>query len=421
MFSSRLVLGLLLVLIVSLLCSCGGSQDKKFKSLQDLNKPNVTIAAIQGSASEMESHVAFKDSRLQMFVTDVDAYEALRSKKVDAVAYDRDIMEVAARNMQGVLVVPQNYGTYKIGIGINKENTALLSKVNAQLEQLEKAGTLQDMKQRWLIKKEQQLPADIVKNDQSLPVLNIGTSGIVSPWSFMVDNKPSGYDIELSWRIATALGMRPEFKIMNYDSLVAALEAKKVDLVLANLNETQERLQKIAFSKPYSTSYAALLVRKSDWNGATQAAAQADPGASAGKGAQDTGAAKQSNLAYKSIAAANGKKMAVVTGTVLDRDTEKYLPQSPYDYYNNYTDCLTALKAGKVEGFLCDEPVAREMQRTNPEIGYIKEAVEPDFIGVGINKNRQDLKQVLDAGITRYKQDGTMKNWIRSGLVVTKV
>jgi polar amino acid transport system substrate-binding protein len=384
-----------------LLFGCGGPQEKKFTSLQDLNKPDVTIGVSQGSASEMASHKVFNKSHLQMFIVDVDGYEALRSKKVDAVAYDRDIMEIAVRNMPEMMILPQNYGTYKIGIGINKENTELLQKVNAQLDKLEADGILPEMKERWLGKKDQQLPAGVAKDDKSLPVITIGTSGLVPPWTFMFNNKLTGYDIELSWRLATALGKRPEFKIMNYDSLVAALETGKVDMVLANLNETPERLQKIAFSKPYCTSYAAVMIRKSEWAGADAKTTAA--------GGTNAKAADNSDLAYKSIAEANGKTMAVVTGMLLDRHTEQYLPKSPYNYYNTYTDCLTALKTGKVEGFLCDEPVAREMQRTNPEIGYLKEAVMPDQLGIGISKSRPDLKQVLDAGIKKYKEDGTLK------------
>jgi polar amino acid transport system substrate-binding protein len=65
------------------------------------------------------------------------------------------------------------------------------------------------------------------------------------------------------------LGMRPEFQIMNYDSLIAALETKKVDIVLACLNETPERAKKISFSTPYNISYSTLMVRKDDWEGPT--------------------------------------------------------------------------------------------------------------------------------------------------------
>lgn len=114
-------------------------------------------------------------------------------------------------------------------------------------------------------------------------------------------------------------------------------------------------------------------------------------------------------LVYKTIAQADGKPMGVPTGTLIDNFTSKYLPTSPHNYYNSYTDCLVALKTGKVEGFLCDEPVAREMERVNPDIGFIKEAVQPDMLGIGINKDKSELKSILDAGITRYQKDGTFK------------
>ena len=119
------------------------------------------------------------------------------------------------------------------------------------------------------------------------------------------------------------------------------------------------------------------------------------------------GEQKKTGLAYQSIAEADGQAIGVETGSILDQIAQKYMPQSSQQYYNSYPDCLVALKAGKIEGFLCDEPVARDISRKNPGIGYIKEVIVPDSLGIGISKSRPELKAILDAGITRFEQDGT--------------
>lgn len=124
------------------------------------------------------------------------------------------------------------------------------------------------------------------------------------------------------------------------------------------------------------------------------------------KGSRD---AVQTGLAYTTIEEANGQPMAVPTGMILDLLTKEYLPDSPYSYYNAYADCLAALQSGKVQGFLCDEPVARDIQRQNDDVGYIPAVQEMDFIGIGVRKDKAELKGVLDAGILRYEQDGTLQ------------
>ena len=120
-------------------------------------------------------------------------------------------------------------------------------------------------------------------------------------------------------------------------------------------------------------------------------------------------AATEDGLVYKTMAEADGKTMGVLTGSTFDKFTEKILPHSPLLYYNSYTDAIFALKSGKIEGFLADEPVARSLVVSNTGVGFIKKKVADDAYGIGVSKNRPELKTILDQGISRFKQDGTLK------------
>jgi ABC-type amino acid transport substrate-binding protein len=133
-------------------------------------------------------------------------------------------------------------------------------------------------------------------------------------------------------------------------------------------------------------------------------------GTNPGQGQQTaTKPATDEGLAYKSFEELDGKKMGVATGTILDKITNKYLPHSPLAYYNNTADMVYALKSGKIEGFLGDEPVVRSLVASNTGIGYFKKKVQDDQYGVGISKKKPELKQIIDEALTRYRQDGTLK------------
>lgn len=126
-------------------------------------------------------------------------------------------------------------------------------------------------------------------------------------------------------------------------------------------------------------------------------------------GCQQDDRQQKTGLEYNTLEEVNGKPVAVVSGMVLDLVAKQNLPQSPCRYYNTYADCLAALKSGKVEAFPCDEPVARELTRVNSGIGYIRESMDTDPIGMGISKNRPELKALLDAGIERFIADGRLQ------------
>lgn len=252
----------------------GNSQaEKGFTRLEDFQKPGVRLAVIQGSASEIQARQYFSQNKLSFYLNASDALLALKDQKVDALAYDRDILENIAATVPDTIVVPQDYNSCDIAIGINKDQKQLLAQVNKALQNLKAGNIFKEMDNHWQSKDPAEIAPDLEKEDPGLPELKIGTSATVPPWMYMHNNKLTGFDKELSLRIAKALGRRTSFKIMEFDALIAALETGKVDLVISNLNETEERKQKIAFSQAYHVSRSTVLVLKKNWQGSGQAAA----------------------------------------------------------------------------------------------------------------------------------------------------
>jgi polar amino acid transport system substrate-binding protein len=377
-----------LIMCTLFICSCSSTNTSALKitKLQDLNQGSIRVGLMQGSASEIKGRDYFSHAKLSFFITPADALVALREHKIDAVAFDKDILKQAAKNMPEVMFIPQSYASYDISVGVNKEDGQLLQQVNGALKSLQDDGTIKAMEKRWLEDDSTEIPAGLEDKNQGTPVLTIGTSGTVPPWSFIAHNKLTGFDAELGFRLGKILGRKVVFKIMEYDALVAALETHKIDLILANLNMTEERAKKIAFSNKYHVSDADVVILKSAWGGA-----------------------KPEELEIKTLAAANGKPIGVVTGSISDQVAKKVLPKSTCSYYNTYSDCVLAVKNGKVGGFICDEPIARAIVVANPDLGYIKEPLEKDVYGIGISKNRMELKTILDKGLAEYKKNGTLK------------
>lgn len=94
-------------------------------------------------------------------------------------------------------------------------------------------------------------------------VLRVGTEGTYSPFSFRDDNdKLTGYDVDVAKAVAKKIDYKVKFVEAPWDSMLAAFDAKKSDVIFNQVSITPERKEKYLFSTPYSISHPALIVKK---------------------------------------------------------------------------------------------------------------------------------------------------------------
>ena len=97
---------------------------------------------------------------------------------------------------------------------------------------------------------------------KSAGVFKIGTEGTYAPFSFHdKSNTLTGFDVEIGQAIADKLGVKAQFVEGKWDGLIAGLDVKRYDAVINQVGITDARKAKYAFSDPYISSAAALIVR----------------------------------------------------------------------------------------------------------------------------------------------------------------
>ena len=98
--------------------------------------------------------------------------------------------------------------------------------------------------------------------------LLVGLSGDYPPFEFykMIDGKEIlvGFDVMLAEKIAEELGVEVEFKNMDFNSLIGALQSGQVDMVISGMSPNETRLKQVDFSDFYYTGENAVLVREDD-------------------------------------------------------------------------------------------------------------------------------------------------------------
>ncbi|WP_370547641.1 amino acid ABC transporter substrate-binding protein [Edwardsiella tarda] len=88
------------------------------------------------------------------------------------------------------------------------------------------------------------------------------TEGTYPPYTYHdASGKLVGFDVDIARAVAAKMGVKPEFVEGRWDGLIAGLSAKRYDAVINQVGITPERQAKFAFSDPYITSKAVLIVR----------------------------------------------------------------------------------------------------------------------------------------------------------------
>lgn len=202
------------------------------------------------------------------------------------------------------------------------------------------------------------------------------------PMEFEDENKVlTGFSIEYMKSVAKEAGLEVSFKNVPWESIFALLKADKIDIVCASVSITEERKKNFDFSQPYFNVTQSLVVKKDDT-------------ASSMQDVQDkTLGAQFSTTGLKAIQKAKIKIKA----------------------YENMPDAFDALKEGKIDGIVCDSPVAtyysHKAEKYKDLFKVVSELkdIEEEHYAFVVNKGNTELLEVINKGISTVKAKGIDK------------
>jgi His/Glu/Gln/Arg/opine family amino acid ABC transporter permease subunit len=101
---------------------------------------------------------------------------------------------------------------------------------------------------------------------KSAGVLRVGTEGVYSPFSYHdpATGQLTGYDVDVARAVGKKIGVSVEFVETPWDSMFAALEANRFDVVANEVTVTPERKAKYDLSEPYSVGEGVIVTRADD-------------------------------------------------------------------------------------------------------------------------------------------------------------
>ena len=211
-------------------------------------------------------------------------------------------------------------------------------------------------------------PASLVQKGR----LSICSDFPYPPMEFYDDSgNPTGADVDLGNELASRLGLEPQWVNSVFDTIIAALNGGKCDIIMADMNVTAERNKQVSFI-PYFQAGQSMLAAKgnpdninttTDVCGQTVAAESGTTEVDYLQGSGDY--ASSGGLAGQCTAA--GKQPPDVVVTQKD------------------SDALQQLQANKVVVYFADTPVAAYYVTQHPDqFQLVGQVIEPIKVGIAL-------------------------------------
>ena len=238
-------------------------------------------------------------------------------------------------------------------------------------------------------------------------VVTIATEGAYEPWNLTKpDGTIDGYEPELLRNLCGRMKLECKIVTQDWDGMIPALQAGKIDVIMDALSITDERKKAIDFTLPYASTPGVFVSDK------TGPLAKAPGSGTTIKLANDGPTPSMDDLrkAFK------GKTIGLQTATVYE----------PF-VVNNFKDVATIkeyktaaehdidLVTGRIDLTFDDatyftaafaKPDNKDMTYTGPQIGG---AVWGPGEAFGIRKEDGDLIGLFNAALTEATKDGTVR------------
>ena len=222
------------------------------------------------------------------------------------------------------------------------------------------------------------------ENTDNDAVLTMGTNAAFPPYEFYDGDTIVGIDAEIAAAIAEKLGLELQIVDMDFGSIITAVQTGKIDMGMAGMTVTEERLQNVNFSTTYATGIQVVIVPEdSDITSVDDIFAKLDAGEDVLIGCQEA-----------------------TTGAIYASD------DFGDDHVTTYPDGATAVQAltqGKLDCVIIDNQPAINFVAANEGLKILDTEYVTEDYAIAISKDNEDLLNQINAALEELIADGTVQ------------
>ncbi|WP_019851394.1 amino acid ABC transporter substrate-binding protein [Desulfitobacterium sp. PCE1] len=223
----------------------------------------------------------------------------------------------------------------------------------------------------------------------------IGLDDTFAPMGFRDDGgNLVGFDVDMAKEAAARLDMEVEFKPIDWNSKEVELNSKKIDMIWNGLSITDERLQKIGFTKPYMTNRQIIVVLSG------------------------SDIKTKADLAGKVVGTQEGSSSL----DAINAEPEVASTFKELRTYGDFVAVLNELTIGRVEAVVGDEVVLKYYMSKKPgTYDVLEDNFGEEDYGVGLRKDDTELLGKLQSALDAMKAEGKSaeisKKWFGEDIV----
>ena len=214
-------------------------------------------------------------------------------------------------------------------------------------------------------------------------VLTMGTNAEFPPYEFIEGNEIVGIDAEIAAAIAEKLGLSLQIENMEFDSIIPAVREGKVDVALAGMTVTPERLEAVNFSTTYATGVQVVIVT------------------------EDSTITSVDDLFAEGANTTVGVQLATTGDLYSTWDIEDE-GLGTVDRYAKGADAVMALKNGKVDCVIIDNEPAKKFVAENEGLKILDTEYAVEDYAIATNLENTALLTAVDAALNELIADGTV-------------
>ena len=216
--------------------------------------------------------------------------------------------------------------------------------------------------------------------------LRIASEGARPPYNFIEgESELKGFEIDLGRELCARMKVTCSFVREDYERLIPGLESNHFDAIMAAMEITDERRERIEFSQPYVRMPSAFA------------------------------AARHRKIKNASPVALKGRTIGVEEKTSQQAWLEENYPDSTIKPFYSLEEAMLELANGRIDCLFADKLALDEFLRLRKEAECCKFLADVprdpvsfgEGIGVGLRKDDAELKALFDKAIEDVVGDGT--------------
>jgi polar amino acid transport system substrate-binding protein len=213
--------------------------------------------------------------------------------------------------------------------------------------------------------------------------LVVGTAASMPPLNMMTKNgKIIGIEPDLAEMLAKGMEVKLTLKQVQFDELIPALLAGKVDMVLSNVTITPARNVKVAFAGPYFHSGKSILVK----------------------------VANAPSLDTMEKLNKPSKVLVALKGSTSQMFVEKLIPNAKLELAQDYDQAVDMVKNDKAQAMVADLPICQVSVIRYPEakLATLEKPFSYEPIGVALPPNDPLLVNMVENTLRLLEKTGDL-------------